>query len=117
MILAAFLCTVASVTDADTFRCVDGTRIRLAGVEANERKGGCHLPVCPKLPHAQAKPIAERLILGKTLRCVQVGTSYRRIVASCSLGRLDIRCALIRTGAVVDWVEYSRRYRLGGCRG
>ena len=110
-------CEVASVADADTLRCANGTRVRIAGIEANERKGGCHLPVCPPLPAARAKPIAERLVLRKTLKCQPVGTSYRRTVARCTLpdGR-SLSCALIASGAAVKWPSYWRRYNMGECR-
>lgn len=111
------ICRVVKVTDADTIRCADGRRVRLAGIEANERKGGCHLPVCPPLPHARAKPIAERLVLHKTLTCQPVGRSFKRVVAVCRLpdGR-DTRCALNASGATVDWPAYVARYNLPRCR-
>lgn len=110
-------CEVASVADADTIRCADGTRVRIAGIEANERRGGCHLPVCPPLPHARAKPVAERLTLRKTLACRSVDRSYSRVVARCTLpdGR-SLSCALIAAGAAARWESYWRRYRMGGCR-
>lgn len=112
------ICVVSSVTDADTFRCADGTRIRVAGVEGNERKGGCHIAVCPPLPHARAVPMVERLVLRKALTCQPVGTSYRRIVARCTLpDRSDLRCRLNAAGATVDWPAYVTRYHLEPCRG
>jgi endonuclease YncB( thermonuclease family) len=111
-----FVCRVVKVTDADTYRCQSGVRIRLAGAEANERKGGCHLPVCPPLPHARAKPIAERLVLHKTLTCQPVGRSFKRVVASCRLpDGQDTRCQLTSSGATVDWPAYVTRYGLKRC--
>lgn len=45
-------CVVASITDGDTLRCRDGTRIRLHAVAARERDGSCspgHLALPPPL--------------------------------------------------------------------
>jgi endonuclease YncB( thermonuclease family) len=114
---ATLSCVPAAVTDADTLRCEDGTRIRIAGINAREKDGSCirNAP-CPPMRHGQAKPVVERLVLGKTLRCQQVGMSYRRVVASCRLpdGR-DLACSIVRTGAADWWPAYVRRYRLGRC--
>lgn len=116
MILAPFLCLVASVTDADTIRCDDGTRVRIAGINARERDGSCNHNPCPAMRHEQAKPIVERLVLHKRLTCEQVGTSYRRIVARCTLpGGADLSCAIIATGAANRWDRYWREYRMEPC--
>lgn len=39
-------CIVVYVTDGDTLRCTDGTRIRIAGIEAREKSGRCHIARC-----------------------------------------------------------------------
>lgn len=109
-----FLCLAVSVHDGDTLRCQDGTRIRIAGIEANEIRGGCHLPVCPAMPAPEARAWLERLTMGRTLKCRRVGVSYRRTVAECSVDGRDIRCAAISAGAVVDWPRYSRGLRRCG---
>ena len=33
---SSFSCAVASITDGDTLRCADGTRVRIAGIDAPE---------------------------------------------------------------------------------
>jgi endonuclease YncB( thermonuclease family) len=116
-LIAAFLCLVVSVTDADTLRCADGTRIRIAAINARERDGSCipNAP-CPAMRHERAQPIVARMVMGQTLKCRPVGTSYRRAVADCSLpnGR-NLSCAIVATGAAAWWAGYARRYRLRGC--
>ncbi len=109
----AIECHVIAVADADTVRCADGTRIRLAGISARERDGSCNsAPDCPTMRHAQAQPIAARLMLARTIRFRVVGVSYGRPVGD----NPAIRCALVRSGAVVPWVRYMRQYRLPECR-
>lgn len=113
------ICEVVSVYDADgPIRCRNGVKIRVAGVNAREVDGTCRSnALCPVMRHEQAKPIAERLVLRKTLTCQPVGTSYRRTVARCTLpdGR-SLSCALIAAGAAVKWPSYWRRYGMGECR-
>jgi endonuclease YncB( thermonuclease family) len=110
-----FICLVVSVTDGDTLRCADQTRIRIAAVNAREKDDSCRRgSTCPQMRHHQAKPIVERMVLGRELKCRRVDVSYRRIVADCTLpdGR-SLSCALVRTGAVVWQPGYARRYRMG----
>lgn len=117
MIAATFLCLVASVHDADTLRCADGTKLRVAAVNAREVDGSCiRRAPCPVMRHAQAKPLVERLVLGRTLRCRRVGVSYARVVADCRLpGGEDLPCAIVRTGAAAWWSAYALRYRMRTC--
>lgn len=117
MIDAPFICEVAAVTDGDTFRCADGRRIRIVGVDANERDGTCHT-TCAPMEAGQADAWLDRLIYRQRLTCRQVDVSYRRIVATCTLpdGR-SLSCAVVAAGAAVVWPAYWRRYGLGACRG
>ena len=114
-----FICTVAAVTDADTIRCADGTRVRIAGINAREKDGSCRPGApCPAMRHAQAQPIVERLTLHKRLSCQPVDRSFKRIVATCRLpSGADLSCAIIASGAALRWESYWRRYRMGVCRG
>ena len=98
-------------------RCADGTRIRIAAINAREKDGSCAANApCPAIRHEQAQPIVARMTLGKTLQCRQVGASYRRVVADCTLpdGR-RLSCAISATGAAAWWPDYARRYRMAGC--
>lgn len=116
MITAPFICQVAAVHDGDTFTCADGRKVRLAGVDANELDGKCH-STCAAMPARAARAYVGRLIYRQRLSCVQVGTSYRRFVARCTLpdGR-SLSCAVIAAGAAVRWDRYWREYGMGECR-
>lgn len=113
------ICHVVSLHDADgPIRCANGVKIRVAGINAREVDGTCRSNApCPVMRHGQAKPIAERLVLHKTLTCLPVGTSYNRVVARCTLpdGR-SLSCALIASEAAVKWPSYWIRYKMGECR-
>ena len=115
--MIGFLCLVAAVTDADTIRCADGTRVRLAAINAREKEGSClRTGPCPPMRDAQARPIVEDMALGRVLTCRPLGMSYRRVVADCRLpnGR-NMSCAIVAAGAAAWWESYARRYRLRGC--
>ncbi len=104
---------VAQVTDADTIRCTTGERIRIAAVSALEQDGRCNsAPDCPTMPHARAKPVAERLTLGRSIAFQIVGISGKRLVGE----NYALRCELVRSGAAVSWERYRVRYGLGRCR-
>lgn len=112
MIGAVIMCLVVAVPDADSLRCRDGRRVRLAGISALERNGSCNsAPACPTMRHAQAQPIAARLTLNRTIAFRLVGKSYRRDVGD----NYALRCALVQSGAAVEWPRYMREYGLRSC--
>lgn len=96
---AAFLCASPGVTDGDTLRCRDGTRVRIWGIQAPER----HEPGGP------AATLAMSRIVGREdLTCQRKGTSYRRVVARCRLpSGQDVAAELVRQGHARDWPEFS----------
>lgn len=112
----AFLCLVTGVHDADTIGCASGRQVRIVGIEANELRGGCHIDACPPIPGPAARDRARALLGGRMLRCRQYGVSYQRVVASCTLRRVDVGCTLVRAGLAVEWPSYRRRYGLRHCR-
>lgn len=96
---AVFVCVSPGVTDGDTLRCRDGTRVRIWGIQAPERheSGGS----------AATRAMSE--IVGRAdLTCQRKGTSYRRVVARCRLpsGR-DVAAELVRQGHAEDWPKFS----------
>lgn len=112
--LPLFACLVATVHDADTLRCADGTRIRIAAVSARELDGTCNSDVpCPPMRPADATRIVQRMTLGRTLQCRQVDMSYKRVVADCRLpdGR-SLSCAIVASGAATWWPKFAIRYRM-----
>lgn len=119
--IAPFLCVIASIHDGDTFRCGDGTRIRIAAVDAPDFESArpCRLHdltyVCSDRLAAKARDKARAMYLGKTLQCRKVGTSYSRIVADCGYRGVSVSCALVRAG-VGTWQEgWAARYKMRSC--
>jgi endonuclease YncB( thermonuclease family) len=117
--LSPFWCLVIAVPDGDGLRCKSGETIRLAAINAAELHGApCPKDrPCPLMSGRQAKATLEQMVLGRTLKCRPVGTSYRRIVADCEYGRTTVSCALVRVGAAAWWQSYADRYRLRPCHG
>ena len=110
------ICLSAQAIDGDTLRCADGVRIRVAGIEANEMRGGCHLPVCPTISGPDGKLWMERQVGGKDLRYSPVGKTWKRISAIVRLpSGQDLSCAAIRAGVAVRWERYDREGRLLRC--
>lgn len=110
------LCLAAMAIDGDSLKCADGVRIRVQAIEANEMRGGCHLPVCPAMSARDAREWMQRQVGGKDLRYEPVGRSHRRITAWVRLpdGR-DLSCAAIQAGAAVRWEIFDRGGRLKRC--
>jgi endonuclease YncB( thermonuclease family) len=114
-----FTCTVASVTDGDTFRCsetdADGRqiRIRLSGVSAREADGSCSPGhPCPAVSAEAAAAQLRHLALGQRLACEANGTSYRRVAAFCrTADGTDLSCAMVESGTAERWDRYWNGHR------
>lgn len=110
-----FDCVVRSVTDGDTFRCTSGVRVRLSSIDTPEMPGSCQKGrACASGNPYAARSALARLIAGKTVRCEPVGKSYNRIAAWCSVGGIDLSCAMVRSGHAIRLVQHDRAGRL--CR-
>ncbi|HEV2593654.1 MAG TPA: thermonuclease family protein [Sphingomicrobium sp.] len=111
-----FSCAVAYVHDGDTFRCTDGTRVRLAAIDAPEMPGACRegRACAPGDPY-EAKATLERMITGQTVQCEQNGTSYNRVVGWCSVDGADLSCAMLRSGKAIRLAKFDPLGRLGRC--
>ena len=110
-----FSCTVQSVTDGDTFRCSNGTRVRLSSIDTPEMPGSCRpgRACAPGDPYA-AKAALQRLIGGRTILCQPVGMSYNRVAAWCSVNGMDLSCAMVRNGHAIRLPQHDMDRRL--CR-
>lgn len=90
----------AWVIDGDTLE-INGTRIRLAGIDAPELDQ----------PFGQnAKRLLMSLCRGQVIHAMMDGDlSHDRLVATCRLpdGR-DLSAELVRAGLAIDWPKYSR---------
>lgn len=102
---ASFSCSVASITDGDTLRCADGTRIRIAGIDAPEISPCSPGRKCVAGDAQASKRSLASLAAGRVLQCRRVGTSYKRIVAFCSVRGVDLSCAQVRAGQAVKRYE------------
>jgi len=112
---AFFICGSPSITDGDTLRCQDGTRVRLAAVDAPEI-GACprHRACAPGHGEASKRVLAQ-LVGGRSLSCRRTGMSYNRVVAWCRpQGGEDLSCAMWRGGHAIRLEQYDREGRL--CR-
>jgi endonuclease YncB( thermonuclease family) len=97
-----FACVVLSITDGDTLRCRDGTRVRLAGIDAPELPGHCRQGrKCVAGDASASTRTLASLAFGRTLTCRKVGVSYDRVVAFCETGGIDLSCAQFRGGHAV----------------
>ena len=110
-----FACLVQHVTDGDTFRCANGTRVRLSSIDTPEMPGSCQKgrACAPGDPYA-AKAALERLAGGRTVTCEPVGMSYNRVAAWCSVGGVDLSCEMVRNGHAIRLPKYDKERRL--CR-
>lgn len=115
----SFTCTVASITDGDTWRCAergpDGRqiRVRLAGVNAREVDGSCGVGhPCPVASAEDATTALAGLADGQVLTCQANGSTHGRIAAFCRRSDgLDLSCAMLETGTVARWDRHWRGHR------
>lgn len=111
-----FTCSVASITDGDTFRCEEtdeqgrAIRIRLSGVAARETDGTCSPGhPCPDASAEAATAALSHLARGQTLACQKVGETYGRVAAFCKRSDgVDLSCAMVESGTALKWWRYWR---------
>ena len=111
-----FSCQVSSITDGDTLRCADGTRVRLHAVAAREKDETCRRGhPCPSASGAEATAKLTELAKGQMLRCDRTGTSYERVVAICrNEADIEINCAMVESGTALVWRRYNAEHAICG---
>lgn len=111
-----FSCQVSRITDGDTLRCADGTRVRLHAVAARESDGSCRRGhPCPSASASDATAKLSELANGLTLQCEQTGISHNRVVAICrNEANVEINCAMIESGTAVIWPRYNKERAICG---
>lgn len=101
----------ASVVDGDTIE-VQGTRIRLHGIDAPESNQACTAQDGRRWRCGQQAALALADHLGS--RPVQCQTrdidQYGRVVAECFLGGQSINRWMVRNGWAIAYRQYSRAY-------
>lgn len=112
---AFFICTSPTITDGDTLRCQDGTRVRLAAIDAPEIYSCPKHRTCAPGDGERSKRVLAQLVGGRQLSCRQTGMSYNRLVAWCRpTGGEDLSCAMWRGGYAIRLEQYDREGRM--CR-
>lgn len=106
---ASFTCSVSTITDGDTLRCADGTKVRLHAVAAREKDETCSPGhPCPEASGAAATSKLTELTSGQILQCQQTGTSYDRVNAICrNRSNVEINCAMVESGMAVLWPKFN----------
>jgi endonuclease YncB( thermonuclease family) len=106
----------ASVVDGDTLE-IQGTRIRLWGVDAPESIQLCRGEDSSQYRcGAQAATELDAFISRRPVSCSLVNLDpYGRVVATCSVGGIDLGEWLVRKGLALDWSQYSKG-RYGGAQ-
>jgi endonuclease YncB( thermonuclease family) len=101
----------ALVVDGDTID-IDGTRIRLHGIDAPEAGQRCNKANGVEWRCGQSAVKAlVRLVQGKTVKCDHlIDDGMGRMVASCHVAGADVSAQLVRTGNAWAFVRYSRDY-------
>jgi endonuclease YncB( thermonuclease family) len=99
----------ASVIDGDTLE-IHGTRIRLWGIDAPESSQLCRGE--DSLQYrcgAKAANDLDAFIARRPVSCIPVSLDqYRRTVATCLVGDVDLAEWLVRNGLAIDWPQYSK---------
>lgn len=101
----------ARVIDGDTLD-VDGTRVRLEGIDAPEHAQLCNRNDGTKWRCGrQATRALRQMTAGAQVRCYSRGHgSYGRMLGLCFAGRLQLNAELVRRGLAWAFVKYSRTY-------
>jgi endonuclease YncB( thermonuclease family) len=101
---------VASVIDGDTLD-IHGKHIRLHGIDAPESGQVCEKDG-KRYRCGQRAALALADKIGRvTVRCEQHDIDrYKRIVAVCSLGNVNLNAWMVRQGWAIAYRQYSRDY-------
>ncbi len=111
LLVAASLSGVAVVIDGDTFR-LDGTHIRLFGIDAPERREQCvSLEAAVWDCGRESTGVLRRFLGTRPVTCAAEDTDkYGRTVATCTVGGEDIGRWMVRNGWARSYPFFSRRY-------
>jgi endonuclease YncB( thermonuclease family) len=101
----------ARLIDADTLD-IDGTRIRLHGIDAPEADQRCTGRDGARVDAgAQSRAALSRLIAGREVSCTATDTDrYGRTVATCTVAEIDLNATLVREGWAFAYRRYSEAY-------
>ena len=109
-----FFCDLPRAIDGDTLACANmPANVRLVAIDAPELPGHCHRPrVCTPGDGFASRALLASLVARGTVQCISTKYDrYRRILARCAVGVVDLSCTMVLSRAAVE--RYSK---LGGCR-
>src|SRR5581483_4042126 len=108
--LADDLIGQASVIDGDTIE-INGTRIRLWGIDAPENKEVCRGEDSMQYQcGAKAANGHDAYIARRPVNCIPMNLDpYGRTVATCSTDGADLGEWLVHNGLALDWPRFSKR--------
>jgi endonuclease YncB( thermonuclease family) len=102
---------IARVIDGDTIE-IEGTRIRLEGIDAPEGDQQCARADAGTWRCGQVATADLQRLVGRTpVRCDSRGTDkYGRMLAICFSGETDVNAEMVRRGLAWAFVKYSSVY-------
>jgi endonuclease YncB( thermonuclease family) len=95
--------------DGDSIR-IENTRIRLKGIDAPELDQICRRGGQTYLCGENARDTLLSLILHNQITCKSAGRDkYKRILATCSVGDVDLGARMVASGWALSYGDYSRQ--------
>lgn len=106
LLAASLIAGIPAVHDGDTYR-INGTRVRLWGVDSPELDQTCRRPETYACG-VTARDALIAWVAGREMACTPTGgKSYDRVVAWCEVGGIDVGAWLVSNGWACDWPQYS----------
>jgi endonuclease YncB( thermonuclease family) len=104
----SLVCTAPVVVDGDTLRCRNLGPVRLMAIDAPEMPGHCRRGrTCVEGDGAASSAALRRIIGDQRVICEPAGRdAYRRVLARCVAGGVDLSCAMVARGFAVE--RYGR---------
>lgn len=100
----------ARVVDGDTLHVL-GVKIRLTDIDAPERRQTCWRASVEFRCGMRATAVLRAIIGAQDVRCVEKGGDrYRRVLAICYVGKVDIGGELVRRGWALAYRQYGLTY-------
>lgn len=100
----------ARIVDGDSLE-VAGERVRLHGIDAPEIGQLCSLKGEPWSCGRAAADLLRDLIDGQEVDCRYLGRDrYKRMIAKCKVGWLDLGAEMVTRGMAVAYLRYSNDY-------
>jgi len=103
---------IATTVDADTLDVDGGSRVRLFGIDAPEIGQQCRRPDgTGRACGAVARDRLAGLVDGKAVLCVgDAVDDYKRLLAHCSVGGVEVNALLVSEGLAWAFVKYHSSY-------